>query len=180
MSHGLMQQDAGPAGTEHHGRFARRSFRRAQLHDRLPRGFLGELFGRFLLQEKVQRDAAASARVAVLRRSVFLARERENTHAGHGLAVEAHAAFAGRHHDVAEAVGIRRLNLKYARIVRARGGIGAAHQVGALLQTHFVGSVKHRIKIVLAGGSQIRSAPPSPDLWRSRPPRARPCESSPD
>ena len=50
---------------------------------------------------------------------------------------------------MAQAVGVRRLHLKDARIVGARGKIGALDQRHPLGEPHLIGRVQHGIKIVL-------------------------------
>ena len=72
-----MQQDSRPSGSEHHRHLARRRIDGVQLDDRLPRGFLREIFGRFLVQEEVERDASAAAGISMLRSAVGLARQRQ-------------------------------------------------------------------------------------------------------
>ena len=93
--------------------------------------------GVFSFRKKSSVDAPAAAGMAVLRSAVALARQHRHAHPRHRLPVEAEAAFAGRDQHVAQAVGIGRLHLKHARIVGARGAIGALDQIDALAQARF-------------------------------------------
>ena len=69
VPHGFMQQDAGPARTQHHGHLAGRRVHRVQHHDGLARGFGGEMLGRFFVQEEAELHASAAAGMAALRRA---------------------------------------------------------------------------------------------------------------
>ncbi len=64
VADGFVQQDAGPAGAEHHFHLASRRFTRVQLNNRLPRRFLGEMLRSLLAEEEVKRYAAAAAGAA--------------------------------------------------------------------------------------------------------------------
>ena len=150
VAHGFMQQDARPAGTQHHGHLAGRRIHRVQHGDGLARGFAGEMLRRLLVQEKIQVHAPAAAGVAALRRPAVLPRQRRNAHARQRLPVEREHAVAGRHQHVAQIVGIDRLHLKDARIVSARRAVGALHQFHALGERRLGGRRQHRIQIVLA------------------------------
>ena len=70
VADGFVQQDAGPAGAQHHGLFARRSIHGVELNDGLARGFGAKYSGVRLVQEKIELIAAAAARVALLRNAV--------------------------------------------------------------------------------------------------------------
>ena len=89
---------------------------------------------RLLVQEEIERHAAAAAGIALLRNAVRFASQRRDAHTRHRLAVEAEAAIARRHQDFANAVGIVRLHLEHAVVVRAGCRIGALHQIDALGQ----------------------------------------------
>ena len=181
VADGFVQQHAGPAGTEHHDLFAGRRFHGIELHDRLARGFAGEVFRGAFLLEKFEFVTAAAARVPLLRNAVAFARQHENAHAGQRLAVEVQHAVAGRDQNVAEAVGISHLDLKDARIVGARGVVGALRQFDALLERGLVGSGQDGVEIALAalfergllhlcrtGGDQRRDLRRVPDLLRAQ------------
>ena len=143
VADGFVQQDAGPAGTEHHGHFAGRRFHGVQLHDGLARGFAREMLGRLFVRGR------SRARRVRRRREwprcgapPFSPRQRRDAHARHRLAVEAEHAVAGGDQHVAQAVGVGRLHLEDARIVGAGGAVGALHQFDALGEGRFrVGAV---------------------------------------
>ena len=151
MADGFMQQDPRPSRSQHDDRFARGRVHGRELHDRLTRGFFGEMLGRFLVQEEIQRHASAAAGITLLRNAVGLASQRRDAHARHRLAIETQAAVARRHQNFANAVGIVRDHLKHAAVIRASGRIGALHQVHALGQAQFVRRGHHRIEVVFAG-----------------------------
>ena len=138
----FVQQDAGPAGAEHDGHLAGGRLHGVQLHDGLPRGFCGEVLGRLLVQEEVEIHASAAAGMAALRGAVVLARQRRDAHAGQRLPVEVEHAVAGGDHHLAQVVGIGRLHLEDARVVGARGAVGAFDQIDALVEAVSVGAVR--------------------------------------
>ena len=148
MPHRFMQQNAGPARSQHHRHLARRGFDRAQLHDGLAGGFASEVLRRLVAQEEIERDPAAAARVAVLRNASVFARQHRDVQASHGLAVEAQATVAGGDQNLAHAVGIAGLHLENALIVGPRGAVGALDQIDALGQSGFVRALKHGIEIM--------------------------------
>ena len=76
VADGFVQQDAGPAGTEHDGHFAGRRFDGVQQDDRPGGGFAGEMFGRLFVQEEIEADASAAAGMAALRRTALVAARR--------------------------------------------------------------------------------------------------------
>ena len=116
VADGFVQQDAGPAGPEHHGHFAGRRFDRAQLHDGLARGFAGRN-----VRASFRSGRNRARRVRRRRRSrccggaAVFAREHEDAHARHRLAIETEHAVAGGDQHVAQAVGVGGLHLKDAR-----------------------------------------------------------------
>src|SRR5437867_13311220 len=61
MADRFVQQNTGPARTEHHGHFARRGFGRIELHNGLPRRLPGEVFRSTDRGKKVESDAAPTA-----------------------------------------------------------------------------------------------------------------------
>ena len=93
VAYGFVQQNAGPAGTEHDSHFAGRRFDGAELHDGLAGGFVREMLRRFFVQEKIERHASAAAGMALLRGAVGFARQHHDAHAGHGLAIEIQTAL---------------------------------------------------------------------------------------
>src|SRR5262249_10350210 len=57
----FVQENSRPAGAEHNFHFARGCVLRIKLHDRLPRGFLGETLRRFITREEFEANTAAAA-----------------------------------------------------------------------------------------------------------------------
>ena len=181
MADRFMQQHAGPAGTEHHDLFAGGRFHGVELHDRLARGFSGEVFRGALLLKIFQFVASAAARVSLLRNAVSVPRQHENAHAGQRLPVEVQHAVAGRDQNVPQVVGIRHLHLKHARIVSARGMVGALREFDALFESGLAGRSQDGIEIALAalferrllhlgraGRDQRRDLRRVPDLLRTQ------------
>ena len=76
VSHGFVQQNARPAGPQHHRHFAGRRLHRIQHDHGLARGFGGEELGGLLFEEKVERDAPAPAGLPALRLAAILPRQR--------------------------------------------------------------------------------------------------------
>ncbi len=61
MAHGLMQQHAGPARTEHHFHLAGGRGLGPKLQNGRARGFVREVFGALVAAEEVQGHAATAA-----------------------------------------------------------------------------------------------------------------------
>ena len=59
-----MDQDSGPAGTEHDFHFSGGSFAGVELKNRLSRGFFGEVLGSLLAEEEIERDSASATGAA--------------------------------------------------------------------------------------------------------------------
>src|SRR6185295_12173692 len=87
VSNGFVQQDARPAGTQHHRHFASRRFAGTQLDDGLPRSFACEMLGSFFVAKEIQRYTAATARAAVLRRASVFPSESSNVDPRHRLPI---------------------------------------------------------------------------------------------
>ena len=81
----------------------------------------------------------------------FCARQRRHAQARQRLAVEREHAVAGGDHHLAQIIGVGRLHLEDARIVGARGAVGALHQFHALAEGGLGGRGQHRIEIVRGG-----------------------------
>ena len=155
VAHGFVQQDAGPAGTEHHGRLAGRCFHGVEHGDGLAGGFGGEMLGRLLVQEEAQFHASAAAGMAALRCAAIAAGERGNAEARQRLAVERQYAFAGGHHHLAQTVGIGGLHLENLRSVGAGRPVGALHQFHAVAEGSLGGSGEDRVEIVQGALAEI-------------------------
>ncbi len=106
---------------------------------------LGEVLGRLLLQEEIELDASAAAGMAALRRAAVLRAPAAKTlRRARGWRSKRQDAVAGRHHHVAQVVGVGGLHLEDARIVGARRAVGALHQFHALGEGGFGGRGEHR------------------------------------
>ena len=164
MADGFVQQNARPSRTQDHFHFARRGLARLELHNRLPRRFLGEMFRRAFAGEKLQAHAPAAAARAGLKIAAVL---------GDGEDIEAHQRLEIRHHPavrtgdqhVANLVAVSGPHLLDARVVGARGNVRPHHQGKLVGQITIRGGQDHRIEIVVGvqraqahGGDARRAA----------------------
>ena len=148
MSHGFVEQNAGPAGTQHHGHFAGRRLHRIQHDHGLAGGFGGEVLGGLLFEEKVERDATAAAGLPALRLAAILPRQGRHVQARLRLPVDSENSFAGCHHHLAEAVGVEGLHLENTRIVGARRPVRPLHQLHAIEERGLGRRGEHGVQIM--------------------------------
>ena len=127
VADGFVQQDAGPAGTEHDFHFSGGSFARVELQDGLAGGFFRKIFGSFFAEEEIEGDASAAAGAAAGGIALGLG-DAGNVHAGQGLGVFGEGAVGADHQNVAQLVGVAGANFLDARIVSAGRSVGAHHQ----------------------------------------------------
>ena len=135
VADGFVEQNAGPAGTEHDGHFPGRRFDRVELDERLAGGFAGEVLRRFRSRKMFEADAPAAAGVAFFGLAAVVAGKDGDAHAGHGLAIPGEAAVTGGDKDVAQAVGVGGGDPEDARIGGAAGLVGAADEGDAVGQS---------------------------------------------
>ena len=147
VPHGFMQQDAGPAGPQHHGHLAGGCVHRVQHHDGFACGLRGEMFGRLFVEEEAQFHASAAARMTALRGPAVVASQRGHVQACQRLAVPRKHPVASGHQHLPQIVGIAGLRLEDARVVGARRTVGAFDQFHALGEGRLGGRSQHGIQI---------------------------------
>ncbi len=93
MAHGLVQQHAAPAASQHHRQFTGRGRAGIEVHQRLAQGLIGDGFP--IIQQPVIHIAAAGATGAILHPPVLLddnadAQAHQRAHIGGGAAIGLH------------------------------------------------------------------------------------------
>ena len=127
VADGFVQQNARPSRAEDDFHFARGSLAGVELQDRLPSGFLREIFGSLLAEEEVEGHASAAAGAAASGVALGLG-DAGNIHAGQRLGIFGKRSIRADHQDVTEFIGIAGANFLDSRIVGASSFVGAHHQ----------------------------------------------------
>src|SRR5262249_4132357 len=151
----FVEQDAGPAWTEHHCHRARRRVHGRELERGLPRGLDGEALPALGLEVEVERHAATAAEAADLALAGLLGDRRhvqpgERSHVAHGPAGrrgDEHHHFLARERDD---------HLRDTRVGRAARGVDLPQQVELGRQLGDDGRLAERIEVVRATAPRHR------------------------
>ena len=124
----FMQQDPGPAGTEHHFHLASGSLNRIELNDGLARGFLGKVLGSLLRLKEFDADSSSASGAAARGVGPFF-REAEYVEARERLRIGGVGAVGADDENAAELVGVSGADLKDAGIVSACSFVGPHDEI---------------------------------------------------
>ena len=124
VTDGFVQKDSGPSGAEDNFHVSGGSFAGVELQNRLARGFFREEF-RILVAEEEVEGHAASAAGSSAGGVAFGLRDAGDVHASQRLRVFGKRSVGADDENVAEFVGVAGADFLNARIVGARGLVGA-------------------------------------------------------
>ena len=145
VADGFVQQDAGPARTQHNFHFAGRALARIQLNDGLPRRFPGEVL-RSLFSQKRFHAVASAASGGAASRGLARAGDDKHAHPRQRLHVFGKRAVGTDDENTAKLLDVAGAHFRDPRIVGAGRAVGAQDQLNFLCDRGIDG--RRRIKVV--------------------------------